>query len=39
MLSLRGAKYVLAKMNFVYDISIKGEVKQLSVGIICFPNY
>ena len=36
MLSLRSSKYILANMNYVYNISIKTQLTNLSIDMIVF---
>ena len=36
MLSLRSSKYILANMNYIYDISIKRQLTNLSIDMIDF---
>ena len=36
VLSLRSSKYILASMNYVYDISMKSNLTSLSIDISLF---
>ena len=36
MLSLRSSNYILANMNYIYDISIKRQLTNLSIDMIDF---